>query len=75
MARPHPEERRAAPRLEGWASDSQVFANPAAFMVPLVALAYGGLSAGVGAGIDAMISSEQVIYARRSSAIGLSLRF
>ena len=49
--------------------------NPAAFMVPLVALAYGGLSVGVGVGIDAMISSEQVIYARRSSAIGLSLRF
>jgi len=29
-------------------------------------LAYGGIGAGIGVGIDALMSSEQVIYARRT---------
>lgn len=37
-------------------------------VIPLLALAYGGMGAGVGAGIDAMHSSEQVIFAWRGKA-------
>ena len=32
------------------------------------ALIYGGLGAGIGAGVDAMISGNQVIYARRAAS-------
>lgn len=35
--------------------------------VPLVALFYGGLGAGIGVGIDAMISSEQVIFSKTTT--------
>jgi hypothetical protein len=31
----------------------------------MLALVYGGIGAGAGAGIDALHSSEQVIYGRR----------
>lgn len=37
-------------------------------VIPLLALTYGGLGAGVGAGIDAMHSSDQVIFAWRGKA-------
>ena len=37
-------------------------------VIPLLALTYGGMGAGVGAGIDAMHSSEQVIFAWRGKA-------
>jgi hypothetical protein len=36
--------------------------------IPLLALTYGGMGAGVGAGIDAMNPSEQVIFAWRGKA-------
>jgi hypothetical protein len=36
--------------------------------IPLLALTYGGMGAGVGAGIDAMHSSDQVIFAWRGKA-------
>ena len=36
--------------------------------IPLLALTYGGLGAGVGAGIDAMHPSDQVIFAWRGNA-------
>ena len=34
-------------------------------LIPMLALVYGGIGAGAGAGIDALHSSEQVIYGRR----------
>jgi len=37
-------------------------------MIPILALAYGGIGAGAGAGIDALHSSEQVIFAWRGKA-------
>jgi hypothetical protein len=39
--------------------------NGSAF-IPILALAYGGIGAGAGAGIDAMHSSQRVIYAVRA---------
>ena len=36
--------------------------------IPLLALTYGGMGAGVGAGLDAMHSSDQVIFAWRGKA-------
>jgi hypothetical protein len=39
----------------------------AAAAVPLMALFYGGLGAGIGVGIDAMISSDQVIFSRTTA--------
>ena len=39
----------------------------AAAAVPLVALLYGGLGAGIGVGIDAMISSDQVIFSKTTT--------
>ena len=35
---------------------------------PLLALTYGAMGAGAGAGIDALVSSDQVIFARRGTA-------
>lgn len=35
-------------------------------LIPIVAAVYGGIGAGIGTGVDALISSEQVIYARRA---------
>ena len=37
-------------------------------LIPLLALTYGGMGAGVGAGIDAMHPSNQVIFAWRGKA-------
>jgi len=42
--------------------------NSAAVMIPIMGLAYGGIGAGVGAGLDALLSAEQVIYARRRAS-------
>ena len=39
-----------------------------AAIIPLITLMYGGLGAGVGAGVDALLSAERVIYARRTTA-------
>lgn len=36
-----------------------------AAIIPVIALSYAGLGAGIGTGIDAMFSAERVIYARR----------
>ena len=36
-------------------------------LIPVLALAYGGIGAGVGAGLDALVSSDQVIFARGGS--------
>jgi hypothetical protein len=41
--------------------------DSAAFVV-FASLLYGGIGAGVGVGIDAMIAGNQVIYARRSAS-------
>lgn len=38
--------------------------DDSAAVVPAFALVYGGLGTGIGVGIDAMISSDQVIYSR-----------
>jgi hypothetical protein len=37
-------------------------------LIPMLALAYGGMGAGAGVGIDALMSSNRVIYARGGSA-------
>ena len=39
-----------------------------AALIPLLGLTYGALGTGVGAGIDALVSSDQVIFARRRAA-------
>ena len=38
-----------------------------AAIIPVITLAYGGLGAGIGTGVDAMWSAERVIYARRTT--------
>jgi hypothetical protein len=43
-------------------------------LIPMLALVYGGIGAGTGAGIDAMHSSEQVIYGRRGAPAQVTLR-
>ena len=50
------------------------YGDGAVAVIPVFALLYGGLGAGVGAGIDAMHSSNQVIYARRAAASKVTLR-
>jgi hypothetical protein len=40
-------------------------------LIPIIALAYGGVGVGVGVGIDALIRSDQVIYAKRSARFTL----
>jgi hypothetical protein len=35
-------------------------------LIPIITAVYGGIGAGIGVGVDALISSEQVIYARRA---------
>jgi hypothetical protein len=44
------------------------YENGGTAFIPLLALTYGGLGAGVGAGIDAMHPSDQVIFAWRAKA-------
>jgi hypothetical protein len=39
-----------------------------AALIPLLGLAYGGMGAGAGVGIDALMSSNRMIYARGDSA-------
>jgi hypothetical protein len=36
-------------------------------VIPVAALIYGGMCAGIGAGFDAMIEGRQLIYARTSA--------
>jgi hypothetical protein len=43
-----------------------------AAIIPVITLAYGGIGAGVGAGLDAMLSAERVIYARRTTSARVS---
>ena len=43
-------------------------------LIPMLSLTYGALGAGVGAGIDALVSSEQVIFARRGSPSAVAVR-
>jgi len=50
------------------------YGDGALAVIPVFALLYGGLGAGVGAGVDAMHSSDQVIYARRAAPSKVSLR-
>jgi hypothetical protein len=50
------------------------YGDEASAAIPIFALLYGGLGTGVGAGLDAMTSSDQVIYARRASSSRLTLR-
>lgn len=40
-----------------------------AAIIPVVSLLYGGIGAGIGVGVDAMMSAEQVIYAKRSALL------
>jgi len=40
-------------------------------IVPIFALLYGGIGAGIGTGLDAMFSAERVIYARRTTSARL----
>jgi hypothetical protein len=48
--------------------------NGASALIPVLALTYGGIGAGVGVGIDALISSDQVIFARGGSAAKIRVR-
>jgi hypothetical protein len=41
--------------------------------IPLLALTYGAMGAGAGAGIDALVSSNQVIFARRGTTSKLTV--
>jgi hypothetical protein len=50
--------------LGGLAVVAQYDGDDAAVILPTVALLYGGIGAGVGVGIDAMITGTRVIYAR-----------
>lgn len=42
-------------------------------LIPILAMVYGGLGAGVGAGLDALMMSNQVIYYKPNSAARLSI--
>lgn len=44
-----------------------------AAIIPAITLMYAGIGAGTGAGLDALISAEQVIYARRTVSLSISL--
>ena len=55
--------------LAGIAIASEYDDEDGAF-IAVATLLYGGLGAGVGVGVDAMISSNQIIYARRTAATG-----
>lgn len=59
--------------LAGLTLTSEYEGGAIAFMSALAAI-YGGLGAGAGAGIDALHSGHQVIYARRRAASSISLR-
>ena len=41
--------------------------------IPLLALTYGAMGAGAGAGIDALVSSDRVIFARRDTVSKLTV--
>ena len=43
-------------------------------LIPILGLVYGAIGAGAGAGLDAMHSSEQAIYARRGTSSRVTLR-
>jgi hypothetical protein len=43
-------------------------------VIPVFALIYGGLGAGVGAGIDALISGDHIIFARSGSSAKVAVR-
>ena len=43
-------------------------------LIPVLGLVYGAIGAGAGAGLDAMHSSEQAIYARRGTSARVTLR-
>lgn len=55
-------------------SFSSEYDDGARALIPVLALAYGGMGAGVGAGLDAVVSSNQVIFARRGSDARVTLR-
>ena len=40
--------------------------------IPLAALVYGGIGAGIGVGVDALIERDRVIYARSTSSISIT---
>jgi len=61
--------------LAGVALSSEYEGSSGTAIIPILALAYGGIGAGVGAGIDALHSSEQVIFARRGPALRVSVRW
>ena len=42
--------------------------NPGA-LVPIVTAVYGGIGAGIGVGVDALIMGQRVIYAKRSARL------
>lgn len=48
--------------------------NGSIALVPVLALAYGGMGAGIGAGLDALISSNQVIFASRGPTSKVTVR-
>ena len=45
----------------------------ASALIPILALVYGGLGAGVGAGLDALILSNQIIYYKPSNSARLTV--
>jgi hypothetical protein len=40
--------------------------------IPLLAVVYGGIGSGIGAGVDALIERDRVIYARSSPSISIA---
>jgi hypothetical protein len=42
-------------------------------LIPILALVYGGLGAGVGAGLDALMLSNQIIYYKPSNSARLTV--
>ena len=53
---------------------SSGFHDGAIALIPVLALAYGGIGAGVGAGLDALVSSDQVIFARGGATAKATVR-
>ena len=57
--------------LGGLAVMSEFEGGEAAGFVVATTLFYGGVGAGIGVGVDAMVTRDQVIYARRAATIAI----
>jgi hypothetical protein len=60
--------------LAGLALASEYDEGDDSALVFFGALIYGGIGAGIGAGVDALISTRQVIYARRAASFRVTVR-